>query len=55
VRPNAAEYEIVFAVISKSAGELDIPFFSKVSLRNARRRLGSFGYRVTKKKIQKTE
>ncbi len=53
-RPNAAEYEIVFAVISKSAGDLDIPFFSKVSLRSARRRLASFGYAVTKKKIQKT-
>ena len=48
-RPNAQEYEIVYAIISKSPNPLDIPFFSKVSLRNARRRLTSYGYAVTKK------
>jgi len=52
-RPNALDYEIVYAIISKSANPLDIPFFSKVSLRNARRRLTSYGYTVTKKKILK--
>ena len=52
-RPNASDYEIVYAIISKSANALDIPFFSKVSLRNARRRLTSYGYTVTKKKILK--
>jgi uncharacterized protein (TIGR04141 family) len=52
VRPNPAEYEIVYAIISGSMNDLDIPFFSKVSLRNARRRLVSYGYQVTKKKIQ---
>ena len=30
-----------------------MPFFSKVSLGNAHRRLLSYGYAVTKKKIQK--
>lgn len=53
VRPNPAEHEVIFAVISKSANPLDIPFFSKVSLRNARRRLSGYGYKVTKKKIVK--
>ncbi len=53
IKPNPSEYEIVFAVISASANPLNIPFFSKVSFRNARRRLMSYGYNVTKKKIQK--
>lgn len=50
-RPNASEYEIVYAIISRSPNPLEIPFFSKVSLRNARRRLSSYGYAITKKKI----
>jgi uncharacterized protein (TIGR04141 family) len=53
IRPNASDYEIVYAIISPSAKPFDIPFFSKVSLRSARRRLMSYGYSVTKKKIQK--
>jgi uncharacterized protein (TIGR04141 family) len=52
-KPNASQYEIVYAIISRSVNPLDMPFFSKVSLRNARRRLVSYGYSVTKKKIQK--
>jgi uncharacterized protein (TIGR04141 family) len=50
-RPDPREYEVVFAVISKSNNPLEIPFFSKVSLRNARRRLRGYGYRVSIKKI----
>ncbi|HEX2581778.1 MAG TPA: TIGR04141 family sporadically distributed protein [Dongiaceae bacterium] len=50
-RPNAHDYEVIFAIISKSNNPLEIPFFSKVSLRNARRRLQGYGYSVTKKKI----
>lgn len=52
VRPNPAEYEVVFTVISKSANALNLPFFSKVSLRNARRRLQGYGFRVSKKKVR---
>jgi uncharacterized protein (TIGR04141 family) len=52
LRPEAAEYEIVYAIISKSDDPLEIPFFSKVGLRNARRRLQGYGYKVTKKKIR---
>lgn len=51
-RPNPSDYEVVYAIISKSLNPLNIPFFSKVSLRSARRRLASYGYQVTKKKIQ---
>lgn len=54
-RPNPQDYEVVFAIISKSAKPLSIPFFSKVSLRNAYRRLHGYGYRVAKKKIQVRE
>lgn len=52
-RIKPEEYEIVYAVISKSRNQLDIPFFSKVSLRNAKKRLTNYGYKVTKKKILK--
>ena len=45
-KPNAAEYEIVYAIISKYK-ELEIPFFSKVNMRNAVRRLKAFGYKVS--------
>lgn len=54
-RPNADDYEVVFAIISKSPNPLDIPFFSKVGLRNARKRLEAYGYRVTKKKIARSD
>jgi uncharacterized protein (TIGR04141 family) len=50
-RPNPAEYEICYAVMSGVPGELRIPFFSKVVMKNAVKRLVAFGYRVTKKKI----
>lgn len=44
---------IVFAVISKSEGEeLELPFFSRLNLKHAVRRLRSFGYEV---KIAKSE
>lgn len=51
-RPNATDYEVVFTIISKSANALNLPFFSKVSLRNARRRLQGYGFRVSKKKVR---
>ncbi len=50
--PNAAEYEIVFGIISSSPNELEIPFFSKVCLRNTERRLKTFGYKVSLQKIE---
>jgi uncharacterized protein (TIGR04141 family) len=50
-RPVATEYEIIYAIISKSANALEIPFFSKVTFRNARRRLNGYGYKVSKKKV----
>jgi uncharacterized protein (TIGR04141 family) len=55
VRPNPLEHEVVYAIISDSSHALEIPFFSKVTLRNARRRLTSYGYPVSIKKILKVE
>lgn len=53
-RPDAGDYEVVFGVISDSLKPLDIPFFSKVCLRNAVRRLDGYGYKkISIKKIQR--
>jgi uncharacterized protein (TIGR04141 family) len=51
VRPNPSDYEIIYGIISKSAKDLNIPFFSKVSLRAAQKRLETFGYNVSLLKI----
>jgi len=53
VRPNTRDYEIVYGIISESSKPLDIPFFSKVSMKNANRRLMNFGYNVSLKQIKK--
>lgn len=49
--PRLEEYEVGFAIISRSGGDLVLPFFSKVNLRNAVRTLRGLGYRVTLTKI----
>ncbi len=48
---DPSDYEIIFAIISKHDGELNIPFFSKVSMRNAVKTLENFGYSVSLMKI----
>ncbi len=53
-RPNATEYEVIYGIISDSDKPLDIPFFSKVSLKNARRRLSTYGYQVSLKQIKRS-
>lgn len=50
-RPKPSDYEIIFSIISKYDADLDIPFFSKVSIRSARKRLTGFGYSVSLLKI----
>ncbi|MFA6252343.1 MAG: DUF6119 family protein [Candidatus Paceibacterota bacterium] len=53
---NSGEYEIVFGIISSSEKELvDIPFFSKMTLRSARKMIEAFGYNVAIKKILSQE
>lgn len=53
-RPPADQYEVVYGIVSKSQRPIEMPFFSKVSLRNARRRLIGYGYKVTLKKISRS-
>jgi uncharacterized protein (TIGR04141 family) len=53
LRPDPTQYEVVYGIISNMDGPLDIPFFSKVTLRNARRHLTGFGYQVTLAKIRR--
>ena len=54
-RPEARDYCVVFAIVSQSAGPLQIPFFSRLSLRHAIRRLDGYGYRVALTKIEVSE
>lgn len=50
-RPRTDRYEVGFAIISKAPGDLVLPFFSKVNLRNAVRTLEGLGYQVSLTKI----
>jgi len=51
-QPSAREYQVVFAVVSQQEGEgLSLPFFSRLNLRAAARRLQGYGYRVSIAKI----
>jgi uncharacterized protein (TIGR04141 family) len=45
-RPRDGEYTIIFGIITKSAGPLTLPFFSRVNLRSAYQQLASLGYAV---------
>ncbi len=51
IRPTAPDYEVIYGIISSDPSALEIPFFSKVSFRNAKRRLTALGYSVSKRKI----
>ncbi len=46
-RPIASEFEVAFAIASISPTELVLPFFSRVTLRNAHRQLTNLGFRTT--------
>lgn len=51
-RPDTREYQVVFAVVSDSdEPDLAIPFFSRLNLRAAVRRLDGYGYRVAITKV----
>lgn len=50
-RPKPQEYHVVYAVISASDKEFTMPFFSRVGIRHAIRRLEGFGYGVSLAKI----
>ena len=54
-RPDTSDYQIVFAIMRKpyASGEVGLPFFSKVSLRNVIRRLEAMGYKTAVNLIRK--
>jgi uncharacterized protein (TIGR04141 family) len=55
LRPAQGQYRVVFAIISDHRGELRLPFFSRLNLKHAARRLEAYGFRVAKAKIDVNE
>ena len=51
--PSTKNYRICLAIMSDKPGALDLPFFSKVSLKYAVKQLRKFGYQVSKLKISR--
>lgn len=58
IQPNASEYEVAYVIASRSAKPLtpaSLPFFSRVTLRNANLTLAPMGFKVTLTKAQVRE
>jgi len=51
-RPDARQYNVVFAIATTKSLPAELPFFSKVTLRNALRTLGALGYNVQMARIE---
>jgi len=51
MRPGLEQYRIIFAIISDRLGALRLPFFSRLNLKHAAKRLEMCGFRVAKTKI----
>lgn len=49
--PTAEDYTVCMAIMSKVPGPLEIPFFSKVSMKHAVRLIQKMNYHVTKLKV----
>jgi uncharacterized protein (TIGR04141 family) len=54
-RPAQDQYQAVFAVVSDVPGDLTLPFFSRLNMKHAARRLGGYGFRVARAKIPVNE
>ncbi|MEZ4222622.1 MAG: TIGR04141 family sporadically distributed protein [Polyangiaceae bacterium] len=50
-RPDAHHWEVAYVIASQSGRELRLPFFSRVTLRNAANQLASLGFQVTLTKV----
>lgn len=50
-RPTPDAFEVAYAIATRSAESLELPFFSRVTLRNAYRQLSNFGFKVTCSKV----
>jgi uncharacterized protein (TIGR04141 family) len=46
VRPDSAKYCVVYAIATEKKKIDELPFFSKVTLKNAAKRLGGLGFKV---------
>jgi hypothetical protein len=55
LRPKQGQFRVVFAIISDRRGELRLPFFSRLNLKHAARRLEAYGFRVARAKIDVNE
>lgn len=51
-RPRDEQFRIVYAIVSGKNGELQLPFFSRVTLKNAAKKLESMGFRLALSKIE---
>lgn len=51
MRPDLHQFRIIFAIISDRPGPLRLPFFSRLNLKHAARRLEMCGFRVATSKI----
>jgi len=51
MRPGLGEFRVIFAIISDRPGDLRLPFFSRLNLKHAAKRLEMCGFRVAKTKI----
>ena len=54
-RPRADTFEVAYAIVSRSAKPLELPFFSKVNLRHSAELLRTLGFKVTLTKIPVSE
>jgi uncharacterized protein (TIGR04141 family) len=54
-RPDPDRFHVVFCVISDVPGDLTLPFFSRLNLKHAARRLKGYGYLVSIAKIEVSE
>jgi len=51
-RPKYNQFRVVFGIISDRPGALRLPFFSRLNLKHAAKRLEAYGFRVAKAKIE---
>lgn len=49
---NGENYSVIYGIVSKSNGDLDLPFFSKLTFMSISRKLINRGYNVSIVKIK---
>jgi uncharacterized protein (TIGR04141 family) len=51
-RPQADDFEIIYAIAMRTKGEMVLPFFSRITLRQAKQQLSNLNFKVSVAKIQ---